>query len=96
MSPYRHSAATPALEEGAVACPDGDLLPTLAIFWALSVVRVALGVARHEMSGTEGTLALLAALLVPWLVKDAVAWSVGRCKVAAAKLLRPRPGPKNF
>ena len=51
--------------------PDRDLFAVLALFWAISLTRVAIGLVHHETFGAEGTLAFLAVLLVPWLVKDA-------------------------
>lgn len=88
MSPYRRPAVHPEEKTRAVkvACGDRDLLPIFAIFWALSVVRVAAGVARHEMFGTEATLAFLGVLLVPWLMKDACArWCVLRQRAEASR-----------
>jgi hypothetical protein len=60
-------------------CPDRDLLAVLFFFWMISLARVLVGVARTETFGTEGTLALLAVLLGPWLMKDvATRWFARR------------------
>lgn len=81
MSPYRqHHVPEPAAsaDEEVDLCPDGKLLPILAVFWIASVVRVALGVACHETFATEGTLAFLSVLAVPYLMRDAITWWLRR------------------
>jgi len=54
-----------------VGTPDRELT-VLFLFWAISLTRVVIGVVRHETFGAEGTLALLAVLVVPWLTRDAL------------------------
>ena len=48
---------------------DYDLLVVLGLFWALSLVRVSGAMLRHEVFGTEATLALMAIVAIPWLVR---------------------------
>jgi hypothetical protein len=82
MSPYCRPAppdATPEATEIEDCCPDRDLLPMMLVFWLGSVARVAAGVAHHERFGTEGTLALLAILVVPYVFRNSILWSVRRC-----------------
>jgi hypothetical protein len=45
---------------------EGPLLAFLAIFWLVSVGRVVGAIAVHETFGGEATLALVAALAMPW------------------------------
>jgi hypothetical protein len=81
MSPYRQPyVPEPAAnaDEEVDVCPDGELMPVLSIFWIASIVRVALGVAHHETFATEGTLAFLAVLAVPYLMRDAITWWLRR------------------
>lgn len=79
MSPYR----TPPRDEpgnvGGEACPDADLMPVFAVFWLGSIARVVLGISRHDRSDSEGALAAIAVVLVPWLARDAIAWTLDRC-----------------
>lgn len=44
---------------------DRDLLPAMALFWAISAVRVVGALLRHEVFGTEATLALMALVAIP-------------------------------
>lgn len=44
---------------------DGDVLVALLVLWIASVVRVWGAAVRHEVFGTEATLALLTFVLVP-------------------------------
>ncbi len=44
---------------------DGDVLVALLVLWVASVVRVVGAGIRHEVFGTEATLALIAFVLVP-------------------------------
>lgn len=50
----------------------------MLVFWLGSGARVALGVVHHETFGTEGTLAFLAILVVPYIFRNSIAWSVRR------------------
>jgi hypothetical protein len=50
------------------ALEDGQTLAALGFFWAISIVRAVGGLLRHEIFGAEGTLALMAVAVVPWLV----------------------------
>jgi hypothetical protein len=66
--PYR-SSDSPSVED--THEPDeGDsgMLLAFALFWVLSVVRVVGGLLRHEIFGSEATLALMAVVGVPWLL----------------------------
>lgn len=70
-SPYRNSER--ATDEHAAESPaDRELLPFFALFWIVSGARVVAGVVRHETFGVEATLAFLAALILPLLVKDSL------------------------
>lgn len=46
---------------------DVDLLPAAALFWIVSVIRVAGGIVRHETFAAEATLALIIVVAIPWL-----------------------------
>ncbi|HEX7603549.1 MAG TPA: hypothetical protein VF316_18145 [Polyangiaceae bacterium] len=87
MSPYRTPAdrADATKKELDLGCPDADLVPFLLVFWLGSLARVVLGIVRHETFGGEATLATLAVLVVPFLLKDAGAWWLGRCKAVVAR-----------
>jgi hypothetical protein len=62
------SPARPAAGNRRRLGEDPVLLLALGLFWAISVARCAWGLVRHEVFGTEGSLALLAAIGIPWLV----------------------------
>lgn len=81
MSAYRQPPHVPdpgSAEDEVDECPDKALVPVFIVLWVGSVARVALGVDRHEMFGTEGTLAFLAVLLVPYAMRDAIRWGLAR------------------
>lgn len=63
-SPMRRAIASERVRRRAEA----DLLPAVAIFWVLSLVRVVGAFARHETFGAEATLALMAVLCIPWFL----------------------------
>lgn len=69
--PYRSSSR--GQDGGPQESPSGneDLLPALLIFWAVTLVRVIAGIVRHEVFGTELTIAFLVAIFVPWLLRGA-------------------------
>jgi hypothetical protein len=50
-----------------------ELLPMFALLWLASFARVLAAVASHETFDSEPTLALLAILLLPVLMKDELA-----------------------
>jgi len=81
MSPYRTPAErAEATKSGPkMGCPDGDLVPLILVFWLGSITRVVLGIARHEAFAGEATVATLAGVVVPFLLKDAAAWWLARC-----------------
>jgi hypothetical protein len=82
LSPYRvpaEEADEPVCERDA-GCPDGDLLPMLAILWIASIARVALSILRKETFGVEATLAFFVVLLVPFALRDAFLWSLQRLR----------------
>ena len=54
--------------DGRSKLADRDLLPVLALFWLVSVVRVVGALVRHETFGAEATLALVAAVVVPCVI----------------------------
>jgi len=87
MSPYRIPAdsAEATQEEPDLGCPDADLAPFLLVFWLGSLARMVLGIARHGTFGGEATLATLAVVVVPFLLKDAGVWWLGRCKAVAGR-----------
>jgi hypothetical protein len=79
MSPYRTTGERDEHEhERELECPNGDLVLALGLCWIVSVARVACAVVRHETFGGEATMASLAVLLCPLLVKDALAWWLRR------------------
>ncbi|MBV9946295.1 MAG: hypothetical protein JOZ69_05570 [Myxococcales bacterium] len=69
MSSFPHrwsgSVETPRRPEPA---RDADLLFIALVFWVVSVVRAAGALFRHETFGAESTLALAAAVAIPWVV----------------------------
>src|SRR5262249_7775710 len=69
ISPYRMApgeVGQGAEDDDADADFDADIFPVLVALWIGSVVRVVLGVARHEHDGIELPLASLTVLAVPW------------------------------
>ena len=83
--PYR-SPAQPAAGNRRRLGEDPALLLALGVFWAVSAARSAWGLVRHEVFGTEGSLALLAAIGIPWLVFGPLA----RGSVASGRGARPK------
>jgi hypothetical protein len=83
MSPYRQQPhvldpTANADAEKAVGCPDGELMPIFCVFWVASIARVALGVVHHETFGAQGSVAFLAVLAIPYLLRDAIVWWLRR------------------
>jgi hypothetical protein len=80
MQPITHpcwtspAPSTSSIREDADVCPDGDLVPMYAIVWIASVARLVVAAISHETFGIEGTLALLAALLLPALFFESLRW----------------------
>jgi hypothetical protein len=64
----RNSSITRSVRRELDECDDRDLIPVFSIVWVASVARVLAAVACGETLGTEATLALLAVLLIPWLL----------------------------
>lgn len=79
-SPYRAPERSPAKAPPSRSLDDGDipLLPIFAIVWMGCLARVVFGVARHEVFGTEPTLAFLAVLFLPWIARDGLRRLVSR------------------
>lgn len=52
----------------------------LIFFWAVSMIRVVFALVKHETFDTEGSLAFLGVVLIPWFVtgRDAGWLSRGR------------------
>ncbi len=77
-SPYRTAADLPA-DPAPLATPtdDAELLPVFLIVWLSSLVRVGFGLAHGEVFGTELTLAAMAVIALPFLLKDAL-WAALR------------------
>lgn len=46
---------------------DRDLWGVAAVLWLVSLVRVALGLAHHEVFGVEATAAFACVVAIPWL-----------------------------
>jgi len=69
--PYRVEAPPAARESPAQddRMHDRDVVAVLALFWAISLARVVRGLVSHEVLAAEWTLALLALLAVPWLLR---------------------------
>lgn len=88
MSPYRTPIERVDATREVVArdCPDRDLLPVLLLFWMASVARVAFAVAHHETFGGEATLATLAVVLVPFMMREAGAWWLGRLEATVTRV----------
>jgi hypothetical protein len=53
-------------EVARAARAEGPLIAMLLVFWIVSVVRVAGAILSHEAFGAEATLALMAAVGIPW------------------------------
>jgi hypothetical protein len=47
---------------------DSDLILPFTVLWLVSILRVLGGIFRHESFGMEPTLALFAALFLPYLL----------------------------
>jgi Flp pilus assembly protein TadB len=62
---------------------DVDLFWVAALFWTVSFLRVIGAAVRHEVFGTEATLALAAVLALPWIV-------LGAHRARRARRLDPR------
>jgi hypothetical protein len=62
--PVRHAID----HDGRRKLADRDLLPVLALFWLVSVVRVVGALVRRETFGVEATLAMMAVVVVPCVV----------------------------
>lgn len=48
-----------------MAVADTDLVAVFVLLWVASIVRVGAAFVRHELFGTEASLAALAVVLVP-------------------------------
>ena len=90
-SPYRFAAEVPRRPETArIRRVDGDVVVAMLVLWIASVVRVAGAVARHEVFGTEASLAFLSAVIVPWvLVRWVFQWLIDRRKGPLPEPSRP-------
>jgi hypothetical protein len=72
LSPYRTRAAIDESLAGDTegeGFPDAEVIVVLLAFWIASIARVGTAIARHEALLGETTLALLAVVLVPLLLK---------------------------
>ncbi|HZU81266.1 MAG TPA: hypothetical protein VE987_00035 [Polyangiaceae bacterium] len=76
-SPYRYLGSSAGPRALARAPLDRAPLPALGLLWAVSLVRVAGAVVRHEAFGAEATLAFVALAAVPWLI-----WGRGGGRIA--------------
>ena len=63
-SPYR-VAATGVERRRDDRCADRDLLPVFGFVWAISLVRVVVGLALGEVFGAEATSAVVLLVLLP-------------------------------
>ena len=85
-SPYRTVADVSRPEPARVRRMDGDVVVAMLVLWSASVVRVVGAVARHEVFGTEASLAFMSAVIVPWvLARWVFQWLMAR---------RPSPPPQ--
>ena len=67
-SPYRLRAQTDA-SRGAARCRANlDVLAAAVLLWTVSFARVVGAVLRHEIFGSDATLALMAIVAIPWLL----------------------------
>jgi hypothetical protein len=66
---HRFSAKTGIGRDQPDRSVDVDLLVVAALFWSVSLVRVVGALLRHETFGAEATLALMAVIFTPWVVR---------------------------
>ncbi len=67
-SPYRQTGQEPRAPKRRALFEDLSVLAVFGVFWVISVLRAVGAFARHEVFGTESTLALMAAIGVPLLL----------------------------
>ncbi len=90
MTPYRTPGESERPTRAVVEhdCPDGDVAPSLFLYWIGSVARLGLGYAHHAPFGGEMALAMMSVVTVAYWLKDAffwvlerhVAWIARRCR----------------
>jgi hypothetical protein len=86
-SPYRSAAEVAPRQAARARHLDGDVLVAMLVLWIASVVRVAGAAMRHEVFGTEASLAFLSAAIVPWVfARWAFEWLMNRRKGPASAL----------
>ncbi len=72
-SPYRLAADRPVDPPSRATCSsDVELGPVFLVVWLASLVRVGCGLSHGEIFGSELTLAALALVALPLLMKDAL------------------------
>jgi hypothetical protein len=93
-SPYRVAAERFNEDSATEPVHDADLIPVFVIVWSVSMARVVVGLVRHETFGVEPTMALLTALLLPVLGKNALCWLVRRGqRNRSARMAHERSSP---
>lgn len=81
MSPYRAPPTdepVPVEAEDEEPCPDADLLPVFVVLWIGSWARVVPALTQSVHFDAEATLAAIALVVVPCLVRGGIAWTVRR------------------
>jgi hypothetical protein len=73
VSPYRTAVVDDPSSGATQRVRDVEVTVVLGVLWLASAVRVALAFAGPEMFEAEATLALLATVLIPFVVRAALA-----------------------
>ena len=75
-TPYRSfQHATHASEP---VCADCELIPVFAIFWMVSLLRTALGLATGEVFGAEATIAAMITFILPIISFETIRSALAR------------------
>lgn len=71
-SPYRTHPEPAAKNDRETGAPNSDLLGVFGVLWVVCSLTVAAAVVQYQTFDAELTVALLIAVLVPFLTKDAL------------------------